>query len=164
VRGGGPPTAVDDDLRGGAARALTLQPRAARELAARSFVSVQRFAPGQKGVLGAWEDALLAGIELYEDPYLCSGGQLMEVACGRELAVLDPRPLFVQGMAAHPYDLAAWVVAAQAGVVVEALPPGPLRYPIDTSTPVAWAAYANEGVAADLRARLAVTDVAEPLR
>ena len=155
VRDGGPPTIVDDDLvAGGPPRPSAVVPRAERDLVDRVFVSIQRYVPGQKAALGAWEDELLAGHELYEDPYLCSGGQLMEVVCGRELAVLDPRPLVVEGMTAHPYDLAAWVVAAQAGVVVEALPPGPLAYPLDPTTPVAWAAYANEGVAAALRQRL----------
>jgi fructose-1,6-bisphosphatase/inositol monophosphatase family enzyme len=156
VRGRGPATFVDDDLvAGGPPVVADVAPRPERTIAERTFVSVQRFAPGEKAALGAWEDRLLAGHEVYEDPYLCSGGQLVEVACGRELAVLDPRPLLVDGMAAHPYDLAAWVVAAQAGVVVEALPPGPLRYPLDTTTPVAWAAYANEDGAAAFRALLA---------
>jgi hypothetical protein len=155
LRDGGPATMDADDLHGvGPPRPGEDAPRAERELVDRTFVSIQRFVPGQKAALGAWEDELLAGYELYEDPYLCSGGQLMEVVCGRELAVLDPRPLVVEGMTAHPYDLAAWVVAAQAGVVVEALPPGPLAYPLDPTTPVAWAAYANEGVAAALRERL----------
>jgi hypothetical protein len=90
-------------------------------------------------------------LETYEDPYLCTGGQIMELACGREAAVFDPRPLLVAGMSAHPYDLAAVVVARAAGVVVEALPPGPLLYPLDTSTPVAWAGYASEEVAVRLR-------------
>ncbi|MEA2345835.1 MAG: hypothetical protein QOF63_4004, partial [Thermoanaerobaculia bacterium] len=154
VRDGGRPTIVDDDLVAGTTVVADVGPRTDAGLTERSFVSIQRFVPGQKATLGAWEDAVLAGLEVYEDPYLCSGGQLMEVVCGRELAVLDPRPLVVDGMAAHPYDLAAWVVAREAGVIVEALPPGPLDYPLDTGTPVAWAAYANEAVAGALRVRL----------
>jgi len=153
VRDGGPPAVVDDDLeRRGEPRPSTLQPSTRVDLG-RSFVTVVRFAPGNKAAIGAWEDDLLAGLETYEDPYLCSGGQLIEVAAGRELAVLDPRPLMPGGFAAHPYDLAGWLVARQAGVIVEALPPGPLDYPLDTSTPCAWAAYANENVAAELRLR-----------
>ncbi len=153
ARGGGA-HAVDDDLLGrGPQRPVALQPSTAAGLH-RAFVSVQRFTPGQKAALGAWEDDVLAGLELYEDPYLCTGGQLMEVATGREVAVLDPRPLVVDGLAAHPYDLAAWLVAAEAGVIVEALPSGPLDYPLDTTTPCAWAAYANEVVAAELRGRI----------
>lgn len=145
--------AVDDDLvREGPSQPVELRPRAEATLD-RAFVTVQRFAPGNKSAIAAWEDKLLAGLETYEDPYLCSGGQLMEVALGREAAVLDPRPLLGGGLAAHPYDLAGWLVAKAAGVVVEALPPGPLAYPLDTSTPCAWAAYANEAVAAELRRR-----------
>jgi fructose-1,6-bisphosphatase/inositol monophosphatase family enzyme len=120
----------------------------------RTYVSVQRFTPGEKARISAWEDEVLTGLETYEDPYLCSGGQLMEVAMGREAAVLDPRPLFSRRLAAHPYDLAGWLVAEGAGVIVEALPPGPLEYPLDTTTPCAWAAYANEAIAAQLRSRV----------
>jgi fructose-1,6-bisphosphatase/inositol monophosphatase family enzyme len=120
-----------------------------------SFVTVVRYAIGTKAAIGAWEDAVLDGLLVYEDPYICSGGLLMEVAAGRQAAVLDPRPVVVPGsMATHPYDLAAWVVAAEAGVVIEQLDGGPLAVPLDTSTPVAWAAYANEEIAAELRARL----------
>jgi hypothetical protein len=154
VRGSGIVHAVDDALTGGVAAAAMLVPSARTDLD-RGFVTVARFAPGNKGRIGAWEDAVLAGFETYEDPYLCSGGQLMEVASGRELAVLDARPLLGAAFAAHPYDLAAWVVAGEAGVVVEALPSGPLPYPLDTSTNCAWAAYANESIAALLRPRLA---------
>jgi fructose-1,6-bisphosphatase/inositol monophosphatase family enzyme len=143
--------AEDDQLVTGAPpEPVTLQPRATGDVH-RAFVTVARFAPGAKAAVGAWEDAVLAGLETYEDPYLCSGGQLMEIATGREAAVFDPRPLLSDGLAAHPYDLAALVVARAAGVIVEALPPGPLRIPLDTTTPVAWAAYANEAVAARLR-------------
>ncbi len=152
---GGEPSAVDDDLvAGGPPRPVALRPRATPDLQ-RAFVTVARFAPGTKAAVGAWEDAVLAGIETYEDPYLCSGGQLMELATGREAAVFDPRPVVGGGFAAHPYDLAAVVVARAAGVIVEAIPPGPLTAPLDTSTPVAWAGYANEAVAAVLRPRVA---------
>jgi len=143
--------AEDDHLVTGApSEPATLRPRASGDVH-RAFVTVARFAPGGKAAIGAWEDEVLAGLETYEDPYLCSGGQLMEIAAGREAAVFDPRPLLTDGLAAHPYDLAALVVARAAGVIVEALPPGPLRVPLDTTTPVAWAAYANEAVAARLR-------------
>lgn len=161
---GGPARAVDDDLTGAGGRVpTTLRPRPGAGLR-RSYVTVARFAPGSKAVIGAWEDEHLAGLEVYEDPYLCSGGQLMEVACGREAAVLDPRPLLVEGLAAHPYDLAAVVVARAAGVIVEALPPGPLDYPLDPTTPVAWAAYANEEVAARLRPAAPIGPVSVTVR
>jgi hypothetical protein len=127
-----------------------LTPRVGADLR-RSFVTVARFSPGTKEVIGRWEDELLAGLEVYEDPWLCSGGQLMGVASGSEAAVLDPRPLFGAAFCAHPYDLAALVVARAAGAIVEALPPGPLDVPLDPHADVAWAAYANEEIATRLR-------------
>ncbi|MEX0768876.1 MAG: inositol monophosphatase family protein [Microthrixaceae bacterium] len=121
----------------------------------RSFVTVVRLLPGGHQAIGAWADELLAGLEVYDDLYPCSGGQLMAVAAGSASAVLDPRPLLhPDGFHTHPYDLAALVVARAAGVIVESLPPGQLLFPIDTSTPVAWAAYANESIATQLRSRL----------
>lgn len=151
---GGPAHAVDDDLRGAEpSRPVPLAPRAAADLH-RSYVTVARFDPGSKASIGTWEDRLLAGFETYEDPYLCSGGQLMGLAIGQDAAVLDPRPLLGARFCAHPYDLAALVVARAAGVVVEALPPGPLTVPLDPHEDVAWAGYANEEVARELRRRL----------
>ena len=121
----------------------------------RSFVTVVRLLPGGHASIGSWADEVLQGLEVYDDMYPCSGGQLMAVASGAASAVLDPRPfLHPEGFHTHPYDLAAFVVARAAGVIVEALPPGPLLFPIDTSTPVAWAAYANEQIATQLRVRL----------
>ena len=77
---------------------------------------------------------------------------MMGLASGADRAVFDPRPLLhPEGFAAHPYDLAALVVARAAGAVIEALPPGPLAVPLDTETPVAWAGYADEATARRLR-------------
>ena len=114
-----------------------------------------RLLPGGHGPIGEFADEVLSGWEVYDDLYPCSAGQLLAVAGGAAAAVIDPRPLLhPSGFATHPYDLAAVPVARAAGVVVESLPAGVLRAPIDTSTPVAWAAYANEAVAAQLRPRI----------
>lgn len=133
----------------------TLVPMAGADLA-RRFVTVVRLLPGGHGPIGTWADRVLDGLEVYDDLYPCTGGQLMALVTGSAAATLDPRPLLhPEGFATHPYDLAALVVARAAGVVVEALPGGPLDVPIDTHTPVAWAAFANEQVADELRRRLA---------
>lgn len=149
---GGPAHAVDDDLVGSAPPApVALQPRAGADIE-RAFVTVVRLLPGGHGPIGAWADAHLHGLEVYDDLVPCSAQHLMGVASGSDAAVFDPRPLFdPDGLATHPYDLAALVVARAAGALVEALPPGPLDVPLDTDTPVAWAAYANELIAARLR-------------
>jgi fructose-1,6-bisphosphatase/inositol monophosphatase family enzyme len=155
-------TAVDDHLATGARVPAPLAPRRSGELD-RTFVTVARFSPGDRAAIGAWEDRVLAGWETYEDPYLCSGGQMMGLALGQDAAVLDPRPLLGSRFCAHPYDLAALVVARAAGVLVEAIPPGPLDVPLDLDTDVAWAGYANADVAALLRARLALIPPASGL-
>jgi len=153
VRAGGV-TAVDDDLVGRMEpRPVVLAGRSGVDLH-RAWVTVARFSPGQKAAIGDWEDRLLAGMQVYEDPYLCSGGQLMGLAGGQDAAVLDPRPLFASAFCAHPYDLAALVVAREAGVVVEALPPGPLTVAINPDADVAWAGYANAEVGRLLKARM----------
>jgi len=122
---------------------------------ARAFVTVVRLLPGGHERIGAWADRVLAGLEVYDNLYPCTGGQLMELADGGASAVLDARPLLhPEGFHTHPYDLAALVVARAAGVIVEALPPGPLDIPLDTTTPVAWAGYADAAVAVELRRRM----------
>ncbi|MGZ4707090.1 MAG: hypothetical protein ACXWCM_19680, partial [Acidimicrobiales bacterium] len=135
--------AVDDDLVGGAApEPVRLRPQTGRPLD-RSFVTVVRLLPGGHGPIGAWADRHLDGLEVYDDLVPCTGGAMMGLASGADRAVFDPRPLLHAGStAAHPYDLAALVVARAAGAVIEALPPGPLDVPLDTGTSVAWAGYA----------------------
>lgn len=145
-------TAVDDDLTGSGRppSPVPLVPRGGD--LARRFVTVVRLAPGSHAPIGTWADRHLAGLEVYDDLAPCTGSYLAGLAAGNDAAVLDPRPLLVPGhLAAHPYDLAALVVTRAAGAVVEALPPGPLEVPLDCTTPVAWAGYADLGVAARLR-------------
>ena len=141
-----------DDLLGTAAPVpLVIEPKPDGDLA-RTFVTVVRLLPGSHGPIGAWADAHLAGLEVYDDLVPCSAQHLWGVASGSDAAVLDARPLFhPAGLATHPYDLASLVVARAAGAIVEALPPGPLTAPLDTDTPVAWAAYANDEIATRLR-------------
>ena len=149
---GGPARAVDDDLTGAGhgPRSVDLVPRGGD--LARRFVTVVRLAPGSHAPIGEWADRHLAGLEVYDDLAPCTGGYLVGLAAGNDVAVFDPRPLLVPGhLAAHPYDLASLVVTRAAGAVVEALPPGPLAVPLDCTTPVAWAGYADAEVADRLR-------------
>lgn len=152
---GGPAHCEDDDLLTKRPLPATLVPRPGSDLH-RAYVTVARFQPGEREKSAAWEDAVLAGFETYEDPYLSSGGQLMGLAGGEDAAVLDPRPLLGAAFCAHPYDLAAVVVARAAGVIVEHPLGGPLDVPLTTDADVAWAGYANADVAALLRPRVVV--------
>jgi hypothetical protein len=149
---GGRPEAYDDDLVGGGPPVpVELCPRRDARID-HSFVTVVRLLPGDHERIGRWADRHLRGLRVWDDLVPCTGGYLAGLADGSDTAVLDPRPLLSPStLAAHPYDLASLVVARAAGAVIEALPPGPLAVPIDTVTPVAWAGYANEDVAARLR-------------
>ena len=155
VRGGGV-EAFDDDLISLADERtpVVLRPSRVIELD-RCFVTVVRLLPGAHGPIGSFADRVLDGFEVYDDLAPCTGGQLMAIASGTEAAVLDPRPEFGHRLCAHPYDLAALVVAREAGVIVEGLRGGPLDVPIDTDTDVAWAGYANAAIADILRPRVA---------
>jgi hypothetical protein len=87
---------------------------------------------------------------IYDDQYISSAGQLVLLALGRYRMVVDPRELVgrrfrVPGVTSKPYDLAGAVVCARAaGAVVTAAEGGPLDFPIDATTPVGYAGYANE--------------------
>lgn len=90
---------------------------------------------------------------LFEDQYLSTGGQLYGLISGRDLAVFDLRPLLFgklglpDALSCHPYDMAALPVAREAGVVVKGVETAPLKVPLDLTSPVAWAGYANRYLA-----------------
>jgi hypothetical protein len=50
----------------------------------------------------------------------------------------------------HPYDICT-LIAQEAGCVIEAPLGGPLGEPLDTTSPVAWAGYANPALARHIR-------------
>lgn len=144
--------AVEDDLRTGESTPIPLRPRQSSDLA-HSYVSVARTRPGSKERLGRIEDALLDGLQVYEDQYLSTGGQMMGLALGTDAAVIDVRR-HVGIKAPRPYDMAALFIARAAGVIVESADGTALDVPLDTETDVDWAGYANEGIAEQLRPRL----------
>jgi len=148
IRHGGVRAFRDDLITGSAPVETVLRPRSGADLD-HVFVTVVRFAPGHHEAIGRWQDELLGDLQVFDDLVPCTGGQMMGLATGADAAVFDPRPLLAPGsLAAHPYDLAALVIAREAGVTIEALPPGPLDVPLDTVTPVAWAGYANPAIRA----------------
>jgi fructose-1,6-bisphosphatase/inositol monophosphatase family enzyme len=93
---------------------------------------------------------------VYDDQYCSSAGQLVLLALGRYRMVIDPREWVhrrrgAPGVTSKPYDLAGAVVCARAaGAVVTDVEGGPLDFPIDATTPVGYAGWAN----ARTRARL----------
>lgn len=160
---GGALHAWTESLESGGSAPLSLRPSAAPDLL-HGFATVSRFLWRDAAWLGRLQDALLArlypddpdaGRLLFEDQYISNGGQLHALITGRDRFVLDVRPLIPVSSArpplcSHPYDLLALPIAEAAGVIVTDPRGRPLDAPLDLSTPVAWAGYAN----AALRARI----------
>jgi hypothetical protein len=99
---------------------------------------------------------------LFDDQYICSGGQMAELIAGHDRFCCDLRPLFfrilerqrggvVRGLECHPYDVAGMLVARQAGVILTDGFGRPLRCPLDVTTGVHWCGFANVTLAAAIQ-------------
>ena len=146
------------DLRDGTCAALTVQPSTAADLE-HGFAAVSKFFVPGKVALAELETALftrLGSRDVFDDEYLSSGGQLHELIAGHDRFVADLRPLFYRiqhqppGLCCHPYDCAAWLIAEEAGVILTDGLGRPLDGPMDVTTGLSWAGYAN----AALRAKI----------
>lgn len=148
------------DLRDGARSALHVRPSTATTVE-QGYGGVARYFPGARAELAAIDDEVSRRLlgpprqgkaQSFEDQY-CSGGTLVELAVGHDRWACDLRPLLADGSAgicAHPYDLAGWLVAAQAGVRVVRPDGGRLDALLDLTSDVAWAAYANDAIRAQV--------------
>jgi fructose-1,6-bisphosphatase/inositol monophosphatase family enzyme len=155
------------DRLSGQARPVRLRPSGAPTIA-HGFAMVARFFPGAREELAAIDEEIVRGAlgpvregkaHCFEDQYICTGGQLYELAAGHDRFVADLRPLMERSLAArglrlgiccHPYDLATELIAREAGVIVTDPAGGPLDAPLDVETDVAWAGYANANVRAQV--------------
>ncbi len=136
------------DVRTGVASPLNARPTTARTLD-QGFGCVAAFFPeGKAAAAGLAETIAQAnGAErpdqIFDDQYMSSGGQMVELVLGRDRFVVDLRPQFSHGQCAHPYDLALAPLAKAAGVILCGVDQQPLDAPFDLTTPVAWCGYAN---------------------
>lgn len=145
------------DLRDGASQPLPLRPSSADTIA-HGFASVASFFPATK-VLGAelmehLARHLVGGLDftnapVFDDQYISTGGQFYELIVGHDRFNADLRPLFYRiqnqpsGLCCHPYDCATWLIAEEAGVILTDGLGAPLDGPLDVTTGMSWAAYAN---------------------
>ncbi len=162
----GTPTQGDRiTLATGAGTAIRVQPSRADDLRF-GFVASSNFFLGTKELIARVEDAIYTRhlrhdapwqAELYVDQYLSSGGQLAELALGRDRFALDIRPLahralgHAAALCSHPYDLCTALVAEAAGCVLTAPGGTPLAPPLQLEGDVAWVGYANATLAARLQ-------------
>jgi len=152
------------ELTGALVRERTLAPdRDAR--ADHGYFCFFRYEPAQRPALARLEAEFFARLvaqegaearSFYDDQYISSAGQLVLLALGRYRLVIDARELVKRthgapGVTSKPYDLAGAVACARAaGVVVTAADGGALDFPLDATTPVGYAGYANEPTRARL--------------
>ena len=131
---------------------------------AHGYAQVARFFPGARAELAAIDEEIVTAAlgpvrpgkaHCFEDQYTSSGGQLYELASGRDRFTADLRPLMEEllrsrglslGICCHPYDLCTELIAREAGVVVTDVGGGPLRSRLAVEPDVAWAGYANERI------------------
>ena len=144
------------DLRTGRRKRFTPRPSQARDVA-HGFASFAKFFPPGKAWLAEREERLWrslgAGVEIFDDQYLSSGGQIYELLMGHDRFVADLRPLALarlrvrSTLACHPYDICTALIASELGCVITAPDGKSLRAPLDTTSPVAWVGYANKALA-----------------
>ncbi len=138
------------DLRDGRRSPIAVQPSGATDLE-HGFAAVAKFFIPGKVALAQLETELFARLgshHVFDDEYISSGGQLHELIAGRDRFVADLRPwVDPDAFACHPYDICTAMLLEEAGGVVTDPRGAPLDVPLDTTTAVAWAGYANPTLA-----------------
>lgn len=170
ARRGGPVRGTTLDFATGTVTDVRLAPSGATDLA-HGFASVAKFFPGTKVLAAEIEERLFAAVMgdppggapvIFDDQYISSGGQLFELAVGHDRFVADLRPYLMDELEARdraagratgrrrlccrPYDLCTVLIAEAAGVIVTDGRGGPVDAPLDTTSDVSWAGYANRAL------------------
>ncbi|MEM8868385.1 MAG: inositol monophosphatase [Verrucomicrobiota bacterium] len=157
------------DLREGLApTAAHFRPSQASEVR-HAFATVSRFFPEACELLAQFEEALCLEVYgpedghaplIFNDQYISNGGQFYEILSGHDRFVADLRPLALEKLglgnklSGHPYDICCALILQEAGAIIEKPDGSPLDYPLDTTTPVSWVAYANQTLAGQIRPAL----------
>jgi hypothetical protein len=146
---------------------IRLRPSASASVE-QGFASFSRFFPGYRAVVTQIDEEVMHAAlgepvhgraQAFEDQYISTGGQLYELIAGHDRFICDLRPVVepllarqghTLGICCHPYDLAAVLVAEEAGVLVTDGRGNPLDAPLDVESDVAWAGYANPAIRAQI--------------
>ena len=136
---------------------LPLNPSRADSLA-HGFASISNFFPGTKTLASELMEHLVRHLVgqtdvtkalVFDDQYISTGGQFYELIVGHDRFNADLRPLFYAihdqpaGLCCHPYDCATALIAEEAGVLLTDALGHPLDAPLDLTTNISWAGYAN---------------------
>ena len=158
ARKGGGAKAQRVDLATGRARPLGTAPSAADNID-HGFASVANFFPGTKVLASDLMEHVVRHLvgpadvtkaTVFDDQYISTGGQFYELIVGHDRFNADLRPLLYRiqrqppGLCCHPYDCATWLIAEEAGVILTDGLGAPLDGPLDVTTGLSWAGYANQ--------------------
>lgn len=145
------------DLSSGDAKPLEIAPSQARNID-HGFATVSNFFPGTKVLASELMEHLVRHLvgeadvtraTVFDDQYISTGGQFYELIVGHDRFNADLRPAFYRiqrqppGLCCHPYDCATLLIAREAGVIVTDEHGHPLDGPLDVTTGLSWAGYAN---------------------
>ncbi|WP_193368500.1 inositol monophosphatase [Pelagibius marinus] len=143
---------------------LVVRPSRAADLL-NGFGQVANFFPGTKVLAAELMEMIVQSTlgqgqtgqaTVFDDQYISTGGQFVELMLGHDRFCCDLRPLFYdilerrngtkipRGLECHPYDIAGFPVAESAGVILTDGFGRQLDAPFDTTHPVHWCGYANE--------------------
>jgi fructose-1,6-bisphosphatase/inositol monophosphatase family enzyme len=150
---------------------LTLRPSGATTLLF-GFAQISRFVPGGRADLAAIDDEIMEELlgpvmagkaMVFEDQYICTGGQLYELIAGHDRFTADIRPLLERllasrgerlGLCVHPYDICTVLIAQEAGVVVTDGRGAPFDARLDVTGACDWVGYASESLRAHVEPAL----------
>jgi len=150
------------DIRDGMLQPLAAGPSSAKNFA-HGFSSLVKFFPEGRTLTAQIEERIwdeLVGLNsspsptVFDDQYISTGGQFYEILAGHDRLIGDLRPMVLRvldmesSLVCHPYDACAWLVLQKAGAVYEHPLGGFPDAPLDTTSGVAWIAYANADLAA----------------
>jgi len=145
------------DLRSGDQKPLMFSPSNATGID-HGFASISNFFPGTKVLAAQVMEHLVAQLigpadvtraTVFEDQYISTGGQFYELIVGHDRFNADLRPIFYrlqkqpEGLCCHPYDCATMLIAQEVGVVLTDGLGRPLDGPLDVTSGISWAGYAN---------------------
>ena len=148
------------DLRTGEAHPLPLGPSRATGID-HGFAQVANFFPGTKVLASELMEqialTLIGPVDVtratvFDDQYISTGGQFYELIVGHDRFNADLRPQFYrlqgqpEGLCCHPYDCATMLIAEEAGIILTDGLGSPLDGPLDVTTSLSWAAYANKAI------------------
>lgn len=128
------------------------------------FMSMARFCYPGKDLISRIEEGFLDSLfesrqaehlPVFEDQYISTGGQLYELICGHDRFTTDFRASMYsyfaqvgkkQGQVCHPYDMAALLIAEEAGLIITDVQGESFDCPLSTENNIDWIGYANEDI------------------